>query len=90
MKERRKTMFVTFETETTFITINISKVDTFDTETLVRVAANQLGVDYLDFFKPGAVARTKISNVDWQPLVNKYRRENVIMKRSPRKFAFVM
>lgn len=79
-------MYITFETEITFITIDISKVQSWDTESLVRFAADQLGTDYVDFSRRSKVAKGAITPINWKPLINSYRSEMVTLKRSPRKF----
>lgn len=82
-------MFVTFETESTFITVDISTVQRFDTESLVRFACKQIGTDYVDFFDPSTVARCEVVQINWRPLINRCRQETVILKRPARKFAVV-
>lgn len=80
-------MFVTFETEKTFITVDISTVQSFDTESLVRFACEQIGLDdYVDFFDPSTVARCEVVQINWRPLINRCRQETAI-KRPIRKFA---
>ena len=79
-------MYITFETEITFITIDISKVQSWDTESLVRFAANQLRTDYIDFSRRSKVAKGAVTQINWKPLINNYRSEMVTLKRPPRKF----
>jgi hypothetical protein len=80
-------MFITFETEDTFITIDATRVKSWDTESLVRFASEQLGTDYIDFSKPSKTAKGKVTEIDWKPLINQYRTEMTKLRRPVRKFA---
>ena len=79
-------MYITFETEITFITIDISKVQSWDTESLVRFAADQLRTDYIDFSRRSKTAKSVVTQINWRPLIQEYRSEMVTLKRPPRKF----
>lgn len=83
----KKKMFITFETtETTETTVDITRVQSWDTESLVRFSAEQLGTDYVDFSKPSKIAKGDVTEIDWKPLINRYRTEMVVLRRPARKF----
>ena len=80
-------MYITFETtDSQKITIDITKVQSWDTESLVRFAADQLRTDYIDFSRRSKTAKSVVTQINWKPLINNYRSEMVTLKRSPRKF----
>jgi hypothetical protein len=80
-------MFIEFETnQSEFITIDATEVKSWDKESLVRYAAEQLGTDYIDFKVIRKLKDRKITNVDWRPLKVAYRQEWLTLKRPPRKF----
>jgi hypothetical protein len=80
-------MFIEFETsQSQLITINATEVKTWDKESLVRYAAEQLGTDYIDFKVIRKLKDRKIANIDWRPLKVAYRQEWLTLKRPPRKF----
>lgn len=79
-------MYITFETDkNTYITIDATPVKSWDTESIVRYAADQLGTDYVDFKKIRKIGRQKITDIDWQPLKRQYRQEMLTLKRPARK-----
>jgi len=80
-------MFIEFETsQSQLITINATEVKSWDKESLVRYAAEQLGTDYIDFKVIRKLKDRKITNIDWRPLKVAYRQEWLTLKRPPRKF----
>lgn len=80
-------MFITFKTEeNTEITIDITAVSSWDKESLVRYAADQLGCDYVDFKKPSKTTNRTITPINWKPLKDSYRQEMLTLKRPVRKF----
>ena len=80
-------MYITFKTtDSQKITIDITRVESWDSESLVRFAADQLRTDYVDFSRRSKVAKDAITPINWKPLINNYRSEMVTLKRPPRKF----
>jgi hypothetical protein len=80
-------MFIEFETsQSQLITIDATEVRSWDKESLVRYASEQLGVDYVDFKVVRKLKDRKITNIDWRPLKVAYRQEWLTLKRPPRKF----
>jgi hypothetical protein len=80
-------MFIEFETnQSEFITIDATEVKSWDKESLVRYASEQLGVDYVDFKVIRKLKDRKITNINWRPLKVAYRQEWLTLKRPPRKF----
>lgn len=78
-------MYLLIETPETFTTINITKVNSFDHESLARFATEQLGTDYLDW-QACQYPRTEVTDINWTPLINRVRQEGTL-KRKPRKYA---
>lgn len=78
-------MYLTIETPETYISVDITKVTSFDSESLARFATEQLGTDYLDW-QPCQYPRTEIKEINWTPLINRVRQEGTL-KRKPRKYA---
>ena len=86
-KGAKKTMYITFETtDGQKITIDITKVQSWDTESLVRFAADQLGTGYVDFSRRSKKLKGTVTPINWRPLIHNYRQEMVTLKRPPRKF----
>jgi hypothetical protein len=80
-------MFITFETDTNKqITVDITSVQSWDKESLVRYSADQLGVGYVDF-KISRKNKKQLTTIDFQPLKRQYRQEMLVMKRPIRKYA---
>lgn len=80
-------MYVTFETtDGQKITIDITRVRTWDTEDLVRNACEQLGTSYVDFSRRSKTAKGAVTPINWKQLIQNYRSEMVTLKRPPRKF----
>ena len=82
-------MFVTFETtESKFITIDITKVKSWTDESLVAIACEQLGTDYIDYQdrKKRQKKGVTVTPINWSPLKAAYR-QMLTIKRPPRKFA---
>jgi hypothetical protein len=80
-------MFIEFETsQSQFVTIDVTEVKSWDKESLVRYASEQLGVDYVDFKVIRKLKDRKITNIDWRPLKVAYRQEWLTLRRPPRKF----
>jgi hypothetical protein len=81
-------MFIEFETsQSQFITIDATEVRSWDKESLVRYASEQLGTDYVDFKVIRKLKDRVVTNIDWRPLKVAYRQEWLTLKRPPRKFA---
>ncbi|MEY2910752.1 MAG: hypothetical protein RLZZ184_61 [Cyanobacteriota bacterium] len=80
-------MFIEFETDKSeFIVIDVTEVKSWDKDSLVRYASDQLGVDYVDWKVIRKLKDRKIANIDWRPLKVAYRQEWLTLKRPPRKF----
>jgi hypothetical protein len=80
-------MFIEFEdSRSQLITIDVTEVKSWDKESLVRYAAEQLGTDCIDFKVIRKLKDRKITNIDWRPLKVAYRQEWLTLKRPPRKF----
>jgi hypothetical protein len=80
-------MFIEFETsQSQLITINATEVKTWDKESLVRYASEQLRTDYVDFKVIRKLKDRVVTNIDWRPLKVSYRQEWLTLKRPPRKF----
>ena len=80
-------MFITFETENNEqITIDVTPVQSWDKESLVRYSADQLGCDYVDF-KASKKNKREITPINWKPLKDAYRQEMLTIQRPARKFA---
>lgn len=80
-------MFIEFETsQSQLITIDVSEVKSWDKESLVRYAAEQLRTDYIDFKVIRKLKDRVVTNIDWRPLKVAYRQEWLTIKRPPRKF----
>jgi hypothetical protein len=80
-------MYITFETtDSRKITIDITRVQSWDSEDLVRTACEQLGTDYVDFSRKSKKLKGVVTPINWKPLINNYRSEMVTLKRPPRKF----
>jgi hypothetical protein len=81
-------MFIEFETdESEFITIDVTEVKSWDKESLVRYAVEQLGTDYVDFKVVRKLKDRVVAKIDWRPLKVAYRQEWIALRRPPRKFA---
>jgi hypothetical protein len=80
-------MFIEFETsQSQLITINATEVKSWDKESLVRYASEQLGVDYVDWKVIRKLKDKVVAKIDWRPLKVAYRQEWLTLKRPPRKF----
>jgi|688.fasta_scaffold1648831_1 hypothetical protein len=80
-------MFIEFETsQSQLITINATEVKSWDKESLVRYASEQLRVDYVDFKVIRKLKDRVVTNIDWRLLRVAYRQEWLTLKRPPRKF----
>ena len=80
-------MFIEFETsQSQLITIDVTEVKSWDKESLVKYASEQLGTDYIDFKVIRKLKDRKITNIDWRPLKVAYRQEWLTLRRPPRKF----
>jgi hypothetical protein len=80
-------MFIEFETDKSkLITIDATEVKTWDKESLVRYASEQLRTDYVDFKVIRKLKDRVVTNIDWRPLKVAYRQEWLTLKRPPRKF----
>lgn len=80
-----RTMYLLIETPETYISLDTTKVNSFDLESLARYATEQLGTDYLDW-QACQYPRTEVKEIDWSPLINRVRQEGTL-KRKPRKYA---
>ncbi len=82
-------MYLTIETQDTFYSIPVHKSYTKQSEVdIFYTIANtleKLGLEVLDY-KKTKIAQAPILNINWQPIVNAYRSENVVLRRKPRKF----
>ena len=87
VRTKEKKMYLLIETPETYITVDTTKVTSFDHETIARFVTEQLGTDYLDW-QACQYPRTKITEIDWTPLINRVRQE-VTIKRKPRKYAII-
>lgn len=75
-------MYITFETPETYVSIQVDKrLQAYEDETLVYEACQQLGLDYEDYNQRESFARANVLNVNWQPIVNKFRQQNTTLKR---------
>jgi hypothetical protein len=80
-------MFIEFETDKSkLITIDATEVKSWDKESLVRYASEQLRTDYVDFKVVRKLKDRVVTNIDWRPLKVAYRQEWLTLKRPPRKF----
>ncbi|MFM6143266.1 MAG: hypothetical protein ACKPBW_16625 [Dolichospermum sp.] len=83
-----KTYFITFETEKTEITIDITGMTSWGDDQLVIEACEQLGeilVDFQDRVKKLKKGVT-VTPIDWRPLRVEYR-QWMTLKRPPRKYS---